>query len=99
MRIILIIIVIAAVLCVLVLNFYFRIRVFKAYKYLVQNRIEFDTFDVFRQSKIDEVVQRYPKHKDGILDFMNNIRRSVRLASLLILLITAFASILMFMEE
>lgn len=85
-------------ICIFALNFYFRMRVFKAYKYLVQNEIEFNTTDIFSKKKIEEIVSRYPKHADGIHDFMDNIRRSVQLATVFTTLITAFAAILMFME-
>lgn len=99
MRIVLIVLVLGAFLCVLFLNFYFRVRVFKAYKYLVQNRVEFNTKDIFSKDKIEEIVGRYPQHSSQIYDFMNNIRKSVQLASVLIMLITAFAAILMFMRD
>ncbi len=99
MRILLIVLVLGAFLCVLFLNFYFRIRVFKAYKYLVQNRVEFNTKDIFSNDKIEEIVKKYPQHTKEIYAFMNNIRRSVQLASILIILITAFTAILMFMGE
>ncbi|MGB0985038.1 MAG: hypothetical protein ACPG19_13395 [Saprospiraceae bacterium] len=98
MKIVLITLVIGMFICIFALNFYFRMRVFKAYKYLVQNEIEFNTTDIFSKKKIEEIVIRYPKHADGIHDFMDNIRRSVQLATVFTTLITAFAAILMFME-
>lgn len=98
MKIVLIALVIGMFICIFALNFYFRIRVFKAYKYLVQNEVEFDATDIFSKKKIEEIVARHPEHADGIRNFMDNIRRSVRLATVLTTLITAFAAILMFFE-
>ena len=98
MKIVLIALVIGMFVCIFALNFYYRMRVFKAYKYLVQNEIEFNTTDIFSNKKIEEIVDRYPEHADGIRTFMNNIRRSVQLATVFTTLITAFAAILMFFE-
>lgn len=98
MKIILIILVLSAFVCILVLNFYFRIRVFKAYKYLVQNRVDFKATDIFNNEKIEQILKRYPQHQEGINAFIKNIRNSVQLASLLIILITTFVAILMFMQ-
>ena len=99
MQILLMILVIAAFVCILFLNFYYRVRVFKAYKVLVRNKVQFDPKDIFDNKRIEEVTNRHPAFKTEINDFMNNIRKSVRLASVLILLITAFAAILMFIKE
>lgn len=96
MNILLITIVFAAIFCVLVLNFYFRVRVLKAYKYLIQNRVDFNATDIFSNEKVKAAADRYPQHADYIYIFINNIRRSVQLASVLIILITAFVAILMF---
>lgn len=95
-RNILIVLVLSAFAAILVLNFYFRARVLRAYRHLVQNRIQFQATDVFSAAKIDAIVAQHPEHEVHIRKFMNNIRRSVQLASVLIMLITAFAAILMF---
>ena len=99
MQILLIILVIAAFICIFFLNFYYRVRVLKAYKVLVRNKVQFDAKDIFDNKRIEEITTRYPKFKTEIHDFMNNIRKSVQLASVLIFLITAFAAILMFIKE
>lgn len=99
MQILLITLVIAAFACILFLNFYYRVKVLKAYKVLVRNKVQFDAKDIFNNQRIEEITNQYPKFKTEILDFMNNIRKSVQLASVLIFLITAFAAILMFVKE
>ena len=99
MQILLITLVIAAFVCILFLNFYYRVRVLKAYKVLVKNKIQFDPKDIFDDKRIEETKKRYPSFSTEIHNFMHNIRKSVQLASVLIFLITAFAAILMFIRE
>ena len=99
MQILLITLVIAAFVCILFLNFYYRVRVLKAYKVLVKNKIQFDPKDIFDDKRIEETKKRYPNFSTEIHNFMHNIRKSVQLASVLIFLITAFAAILMFIRE
>lgn len=99
MQILLVTIVIAVFSCILVLNFYFRVKVLKAYKILVKNRIEFNSTDIFNRKKMNAVIERYPRHKQEILDFTQNIQKSVRIASVLIFLVTAFTAIFMFVKK
>ncbi|MFM2267800.1 MAG: hypothetical protein RL757_1241 [Bacteroidota bacterium] len=97
MRIILITIVCSIFAALLFLNLYFRIKVFKFYKILVQNRVEFGTVHIFDMKRLEtEVLPRYPQHRDSILAFVQHIRYSVKLASWLIALITIFGGILMY---
>ncbi len=97
MEIILIFFIIGLFIALLFLNVYFRLKVLKAYKSLVQHRVQFDAKDVFnRQRIVDEIVPRYPQHEELILSFIDHIRYSVRIAMLLILLITIFGAVLMY---
>lgn len=69
-------------------NVYFRIKVFKHYKYLVQNRVEFSLKHMLDGGKMrDEILQKYPSHQYHILAFSNNIRNSLYIATGLIALI------------
>lgn len=91
----LITLVIAAFCAILFLNIFFRLRVLKHYKYLVQNRVEFSVKDIFDAKAMDaEVLPKYPQHASHIKAFADNIKRSVYLASALILLISVLALIL-----
>ena len=99
MQVLLITLVLAAFACILVLNFYYRVRVLKAYRVLVKNRVQFDAKDIFSNEKIEEITGRYPNFTEEIWSFIRNIRKSVQIASILIFLITAFAAILMFIRE
>lgn len=94
---ILVMLVIGLFIAVLFLNIYFRVKVMKVYKRLVQAEVQFDAKDVFNMQRIeDEVIPKYPDHANDIRTFMNHIRYSVRLASVLITLITLFGAILMY---
>ena len=42
-----------------------------------------------------EVLDRYPQHKEQILSFVSLIRRSITMASILIVVITLFGYLLM----
>ncbi len=80
---------------VLFLNVYFRVKVFKVYKTLVQNRVQFDALDTFNKEKMNEVKKRYPQNATDIDTFVSHIQYSTKLASLLVALISIFGGILM----
>lgn len=82
---------------VLFLNIYFRVKVFKVYKKLVQGRVEFGAAHIFSAQKMEaEILPRYPNYRTEILTFVRHLRYSIRLASALITLITIFGAILMY---
>lgn len=85
----------AAFLGLLGLNIYFRARVLKAYRLLVRARVEFDATDMLSKEKIEQIVADHPDHEQAIRDFTGGIRRSMSLASALIVLITALGATLM----
>jgi len=90
-------IIIALFIAMLFLNIYFRVNVFKQYKYLEKNKIEFGINHIFDKKKMEhEILPKYPEHKEQILGFSNNLRRSVRMATVLIALITLFGAVLMY---
>jgi len=89
--------VIGLFIAVLFLNIYFRVKVLKVYRRLVQAEVQFDAKDVFNMQRIEnEVIPQYPNQAEDIRTFMNHIRYSVRLASVLITLITLFGAVLMY---
>lgn len=80
----------------LFVNIYFRVKVLKAYKILVQNRVEFEPMAVFSQDRLDqEVIPNYPHLRQEIQDFANHLRYSIKMATVLLALITVFGGILM----
>lgn len=97
MYILLITIVIALFIAMLFLNIYFRVKVLKTYKKLVQNRVEFKARDLFNKQKMEaEVYPKYPHMVEDIKTFSRHINYSIKMATVLIALITAFGAILMY---
>lgn len=87
--------IISLFVAMLFLNVFFRVKVFKYYKYLVRNRVEFGMNHFFDQPKLEqEVLTRYPEHQYEIQTFISLVRRSITMASILIVLITAFGYLL-----
>jgi hypothetical protein len=100
MKMLFIAIVIGLFVAMLFLNIYFRVKVFKAYKVLVQNKIEFEAVHIFSKKRLEsEILPKYPKFGKEIVTFVHHIRYSMRMASILIFLITAFGAILMYFKD
>jgi len=79
----------------LFLNVYFRVKVFKVYKTLVQNKVEFDSSHIFNKSKLEtEILPKYPQFNADILMFIAHIKNSVFIALVLVVLITIMGVIL-----
>lgn len=93
----LIVIIVALFIAMLFVNVYFRVRVLKSYKILVQNNVQFGARHVFSDKKLEEeVFPKYPDHKEDIYTFVKNIRNTISMASVLIALITLFGAVLMY---
>lgn len=90
-----IILIIALFAALLFFNVYFRVKVFKHYKYLVQNRVDFSLKHLLDDKKMAaEILSKHPGHKEHILAFANNIRNSVYIAGALIVLISLLAYVI-----
>lgn len=95
MTFILIYFIIGIFLALLFLNIYFRVKVFKYYKVLVQNRIEFGAPHILNRQRLeDEILVKYPAFKNEIIGFTSHIRRSIIIAMVLVTLITIMGVIL-----
>ncbi len=89
--------VIGLFVAMLFVNVYFRAKVLKTYKRLVQNRVQFGVAHIFNRKKMEaEILPKYPNNRQDILDFSNHMQYSIRMASVLIALITAFGAVLMY---
>ena len=96
MFVLLITIVIALFLAMLFVNLYFRAKVMRAYRVLVQSEVDFTPSQILsRQRMEEEVVPAYPEQAQAIRDFGNNLRYTIRMGTVLLLLITLFGGILM----
>jgi len=92
---ILIYLVIGLFVAMLFLNVYFRAKVLKVYKRLVNNEVQFDSSHIFNSAKMEkEVLSKYPSHREDILLFVSHITYSIKIASVLIVLITIAGMIL-----
>ena len=97
MYILLISLLVGSFLGMLFVNIYFRAKVMKTYKTLVQNKVEFGASHIFNKTKMEqEILPRYPKMREDILLFVRHIRYSICIAVLLIALISCFGAILMY---
>jgi hypothetical protein len=97
MYILLISIVIGLFIAMLFINVYFRVKVLKTYNKLVRNEVEFGARHIFNKERMEEeVFPRYPHMKNEIETFVNHLRYSIRMATVLIALITLFGAILMY---
>jgi hypothetical protein len=80
--------IIAVFAAMLFLNLFFRVKVMKLYRYLVQNRVDLSTKHFFDDEKLQqEIVEKYPQHEQQIKQFVGLIRRSITMASILIVII------------
>jgi hypothetical protein len=84
-------------IAMLFVNVYFRAKVLKTYGRLVKNRVEFGPAHIFNRKKMEEeILPKYPNQRQDILDFSNHMQYSIKMASVLIALITAMGALLMY---
>lgn len=96
MYVLLISLVIGLFVAMLFLNVYFRVKVIRSYRTLLRNKVEFGAVHVFNKRKLEEeVLPYYPEFRTEIETFVNHLRYSTRMATVLLLLITLMGAILM----
>ncbi len=96
MYLILVSLIIGLFVAMLFVNVYFRVKVMKSYKILVQNRVEFGASHLFNKQKMEEeIYPKYPEQKENIETFVNHMQYSIKMASVLAALITLFGGVLM----
>lgn len=92
----LITIVIVLFMAMLFLNLYFRAKVLRAYRILVRGRVAFTAAQIMSAQRTEEeIIPEYPDYAGAIRDFGGYLRRSIRMATVLLFLITLFGGILM----
>lgn len=100
MYILLVSIIIGLFLGMLFLNLYFRVRVLRTYRVLVQNRVEFGAKHIFHPAKMEEeIFPKYPEMQEEIRIFCRHLRYSIKMATVLMVLITLFGAVLMYYRE
>lgn len=71
----------------LFLNLYFRIKLLKIYRQLVEKEVEFPASYILNRSKlVDEVIPKYPHAEKLILTFHRQLMRSLGIAFLVFIL-------------
>lgn len=80
----------------LAINVVFRARVLKAYKELKRAGVEFDATDMLTDTRVEELVARFPQQADPLRRFTGGIRRSMAMYTGLVVLITALGAVLMY---
>jgi hypothetical protein len=81
----------------LFLNVYIRVKAFKYYRKLVENRVDFKPKHIFNKALMEaEIYPKYPQHRVDIEAFTGHIRKSINMATVLMALITLFGAILMY---
>ena len=99
MYILLISIIIGLFVGMLFVNLYFRAKVLKVYGVLVRNKVEFGMAHIFSREKLEEeILPRYPQFQNEIESFIRHMRYSIKMATVLIFLITAFGAVLMYFK-
>jgi hypothetical protein len=89
-------VVIILFLAMLGVNLYFRAKVLRAYRILLMNEVDFTPGQIFSTERVeDEIVPAYPAQAEEIRNFSNYLRRSIRMTTVLMALITTFGGILM----
>jgi hypothetical protein len=87
-------------IALLFLNIYFRVKVLKAHKILIKNRVEFGTTHFFSKKKLEEeILPKYPHMKKEITSFVNYMHYSIKMATVLIAVITLFGAVLMYYRD
>ena len=72
----------------------------KSYRILIKNRVEFGATHIMNREKLEaEILPKYPQMKTEIETFVNHIHYSIKMASVLIFLITCFGAVLMYYRE
>lgn len=78
-----------------ILNVYFRIKVFRHYRVLIDNRVEFGAADIFSEARMSLVVDRYPHVRESIEKFCKNMRFTMRMATVFVVLVIIFGFVLL----
>lgn len=93
-------IIIGLFVAMLFLNLYFRAKVLKVYGVLVRNKVEFGAAHIFNRQRLEkEILPRYPKFQNEIETFIRHMRYSIQMATVLMVLITAFGAVLMYFRD
>jgi hypothetical protein len=77
------------------LNVYFRINVFRHYRILIDNRVDFKAADIFSDARMEEIIKRYPQFRESITAYCRNMRRTMWMATVFVMLTIALGFVLL----
>ena len=77
-----------------VLNVYFRLRVFKYYRVLLKNRVQFGTAEIFSDIRRADVIRRHPDQREAITQFCRHMRLTMRMATVFVILVIVLGFVL-----
>lgn len=97
MEILLLTLIIILFVLMVFINVYFRVKVIRHYRELKKYNVEFGAGHIFNRQKLDaEVIPRYPGLQEHIYGFTRHLRLTIKMTSVLILLITLLGAVLMY---
>jgi len=100
MRTILLLIVCLLFVAMLAVNLYFRAKVLRAYRVLVQDQVDFTPGQICSKLRMeDEIIPRYPDSAEAIRNFSGYLQLSIKMTTVLMALITTFGGILMWFRH
>jgi hypothetical protein len=99
MQSLLVVLILSTFFAIVLLNLYFRVKVLRHYRKLRDSNVQFDPTHLLNHERLRaEVLPKYPEHADDMMAFAKHIQFSLWCASALIILITAFAAVYMFIK-
>ncbi len=89
----------AIFILLLLANLFIRLRVLKLYRKLRDARVDFDPGALLSKERMEtEVVPLYPEHAEELRRFNRYIKTSMRIAIVVVLMITLFGGMLMYYQ-
>ncbi len=87
--------VVGLVAALLVVNIFFRARLLKLYRILVNARVDFEAKHIFNKSLMEEeIITKHPNMAKELRSFSQQIRNSIYIAAAIVLLITILGAVL-----
>jgi hypothetical protein len=95
MKFVLVVLIITIAASLVIINIYFRSKIFREYKFLLKNKVHFSLRDALSRHKIElNVLPKYPDFQKQLLSFSNKLRLSVGILGFLFVSLTMIALIL-----
>lgn len=80
------------------LNLYIRLKVFRHYRILMANKVEFGAAEIFSDVRMQTVIERHPQFRDSIRKFCLNMRFTMWMATVFVILVIILGFVLLRMR-